>query len=79
MHNIETDLFNRDLAWISWYAAGMRAVEWRNGHFHTNANDEGSFSWNIHEVGTTRHPTTRRRGPGCGTGARSRGAAVRRA
>lgn len=53
MHNLETDVAEdgRERTFISWYALGMRAVEWRKGHFHNNTNGEGSYSWNIHEVG----------------------------
>ncbi len=60
MHNIEVDPTNQDVTpsffagprmFISWYSLGMRAVEYRPGHYHTNANDEGSWSQNVHEVG----------------------------
>lgn len=51
MHNLETDILDRDRTFISWYSLGMRAVEFRDGHFHDDSNDEGSSSWNIHEVG----------------------------
>ena len=60
MHNIEVDPSNQDVTptffggprmFISWYSLGMRAVEYRPGHFHTNSNGEGSYSWNVHEVG----------------------------
>ena len=36
---------------VSWYSLGMRALEYRPGHFHDNSNDEGSYSQNVHEVG----------------------------
>ena len=29
----------------------MRALEYRPGHLHNNTNGEGSYSWNVHEVG----------------------------
>lgn len=51
MHNLETDMLDRDRTFVSWYSLGMRVLEYRPGHFHTNANGEGSYSWNIHEVG----------------------------
>ena len=60
MHNIEADPLTRDLTpsfnegprmFVSWYSLGMRAVEYRPGHFHANLNDEGSYSQNVHEVG----------------------------
>lgn len=58
MHNMESDpLTAGDLptfdagprSFISWYSAGMRAVEYRPGHWHTGNGDV--FSWNVHEVG----------------------------
>lgn len=51
MHNLEIDPTNPDRIFISWYSAGMRAIEWREGHLHTNAMGEGVVSWNMHEVG----------------------------
>lgn len=51
MHNLEADIRNRDRTFISWYSLGMRAVEFRDGHFHDDSNNEGSYSWNVHEVG----------------------------
>lgn len=51
MHNLEIDPNNPDRMFISWYSLGMRAVEWREGHLHTNSNGEGVMSWNMHEVG----------------------------
>ena len=51
MHNVEVDPLNRNQSYVSWYSAGMRALEYRPGHFHSNANGEGSYSWNVHEVG----------------------------
>ena len=36
---------------VSWYSLGMRALEYRPGHFHANLNDEDSYSQNVHEVG----------------------------
>ena len=42
---------DRRRSFISWYSAGMRAVEWRPGHLHNNAMGEGTVSWNVHEVG----------------------------
>ena len=60
MHNIEADPLTQDVTpeftsgprmFISWYSLGMRAVEYRPGHFHDNSNDEGSYSQNVHEVG----------------------------
>lgn len=59
MHNIEADPLTQDVVpsftqgprmYISWYSLGMRALEYRPGHFHTN-NGDGVFSWNVHEVG----------------------------
>jgi len=40
MHNLEQDPTTVD-----------RAIEYRPGHFHANLNEEGSYSWNVHEVG----------------------------
>ncbi|CZF84062.1 PA domain-containing protein [Grimontia marina] len=51
MHNLEIDPQYPNRAFISWYSLGMRAVEWREGHLHTNARGEGVNSWNMHEVG----------------------------
>ena len=60
MHNIEVDPSNQDVVptfdegprmFVSWYTLGMRALEYRPGHFHANANNEGSYSQNVHEVG----------------------------
>jgi len=60
MHNIEADPETADLTpgfsagprmFVSWYSLGMRALEYRPGHFHDNSNDEGSYSQNVHEVG----------------------------
>jgi hypothetical protein len=60
MHNIEQDPTTIDVPptfdggprfFVSWYSLGMRAVEYRPGHFHANLNGEGSYSWNVHEVG----------------------------
>ncbi|MGI9602858.1 MAG: PA domain-containing protein, partial [Acidimicrobiales bacterium] len=60
MHNIEVDPRNQDLTptfdfgprmFVSWYSLGMRALEYRPGHFHANQRGEGSYSWNVHEVG----------------------------
>ena len=60
MHNIEADpetqgdepSFNGGpRMFVSWYSLGMRAVEYRPGHYHTNSNFEGSYSENVHEVG----------------------------
>jgi hypothetical protein len=36
---------------VSWYSLGMRALEYRPGHYHANLNSEGSYSQNVHEVG----------------------------
>ena len=58
MHNVEGDPLTADAtptfdsgprAFISWYSAGMRAVEYRPGHWHTG--NGGVWSWNVHEVG----------------------------
>ena len=58
MHNVEGDPltagqipdFNAGpRSFISWYSAGMRAVEYRPGHWHTG--NGGVYSWNVHEVG----------------------------
>jgi hypothetical protein len=60
MHNIEADPLTQDLEptfeqgprmFVSWYSLGMRALEYRPGHFHNNSNGEGSYSQNVHEVG----------------------------
>ena len=60
MHNIEADPLTQDVTpsfnagprmFVSWYSLGMRALEYRPGHFHANLNDEGSYSQNVHEVG----------------------------
>lgn len=60
MHNIEADPETQDVTpgftqgprmFVSWYSLGMRALEYRPGHFHDNSNDEGSYSQNVHEVG----------------------------
>ena len=58
MHNVEGDPLTAAQAptfdagprsFISWYSLGMRAVEYRPGHWHTGNGDV--FSWNVHEVG----------------------------
>lgn len=60
MHNVEQDPTTVDVTpsfdagprfFVSWYSLGMRAIEYRPGHFHDNSNEEGSYSWNVHEVG----------------------------
>ncbi len=60
MHNLEADPLTQDIVpsfeagprmFVSWYSLGMRALEYRPGHFHDNSNNEGSYSQNIHEVG----------------------------
>jgi hypothetical protein len=60
MHNIEADPLTAGVTpsfsagprmFVSWYSLGMRALEYRPGHFHANLNDEGSYSQNVHEVG----------------------------
>ncbi len=60
MHNIEADPLTQDVVpsfdagprmFVSWYSLGMRALEYRPGHFHDNSNGEGSYSQNVHEVG----------------------------
>ena len=60
MHNIEADPLTQDLPaefnsgprmFVSWYSLGMRALEYRPGHYHANLNGEGSYSQNVHEVG----------------------------
>ncbi len=60
MHNIEADPLTQDVTpsfdegprmFVSWYSLGMRALEYRPGHYHANLNDEGSYSQNVHEVG----------------------------
>jgi len=60
MHNIEADPLTQDITpsfeagprmFVSWYSLGMRALEYRPGHFHDNSNGEGSYSQNVHEVG----------------------------
>lgn len=62
MHNVEGDPLTAGdtptfdagpRAFISWYSAGMRAIEYRPGHFHPNPSfeDDGVKSWNVHEVG----------------------------
>ncbi len=58
MHNVEGDpttagetpTFDAGpRSFISWYSLGMRAVEYRPGHWHTG--NGGVYSWNVHEVG----------------------------
>lgn len=60
MHNIEADPLTADITpsytegprmFVYWYSLGIRALEYRPGHFHANLNDEGSYSQNVHEVG----------------------------
>ena len=60
MHNIEADPLTQGITpsfdagprmFVSWYSLGMRALEYRPGHFHANMNGEGSYSMNVHEVG----------------------------
>ena len=56
MHNLETDPVDRDRSYISWYALGMRAVEFREGHYHEpmvmgDGVMGSTYSWNVHEVG----------------------------
>ena len=60
MHNIEVDPETQGMTptfeagprmFLSWYSLGMRALEYRPGHFHDNSNGEGSYSQNVHEVG----------------------------
>ncbi|MEH6451499.1 MAG: PA domain-containing protein [Psychromonas sp.] len=60
MHNIEADPETQGITpsftegprmFVSWYSLGMRALEYRPGHFHDNSNLEGSYSQNVHEVG----------------------------
>ena len=60
MHNIEADPLTQGVEptfdggprmFVSWYSLGMRALEYRPGHFHANMNGEGSYSQNVHEVG----------------------------
>lgn len=60
MHNIEADPLSQGVEpsytggprmFLSWNSLGMRALEYRPGHFHANANNEGSYSQNVHEVG----------------------------
>ncbi len=60
MHNVEPDPTTQDIEpmftqgprfFVSWYSLGMRAIEYRPGHFHDNSRGEGSYSWNVHEVG----------------------------
>jgi hypothetical protein len=58
MHNVEGDPLTAGdtptfdsgpRSFVSWYSAGMRAVEYRPGHYHTG--NGGVESWNVHEVG----------------------------
>jgi hypothetical protein len=60
MHDVEADPLTQDRVpnfnegprmFVSWYSLGMRALEYRPGHFHANLNGEGSYAENIHEVG----------------------------
>lgn len=60
MHNVEVDPTTQDVTpsfdagprtFVSWYSLGMRALEYRPGHYHDNANGEGTYSQNVHEVG----------------------------
>ena len=59
MHNVEGDpetegdepTFDAGpRSFISWYSAGLHAVEYRPGHWHTGNGDD-VHSWNVHEVG----------------------------
>jgi hypothetical protein len=58
MHNVEGDPLTAGdtptfdagpRSFVSWYSAGMRATEYRPGHWHTGNGDVQS--WNVHEVG----------------------------
>ena len=58
MHNVEGDSTTAGetptfdagpRSFISRYSLGMRAVEYRPGHWRTG--NGGVFSWNLHEVG----------------------------
>jgi hypothetical protein len=58
MHNVEGDPLTAGQipsfdagprSFIAWYSVGMRAVEYRPGHWHTG--NGGVYSWNVHEVG----------------------------
>ncbi len=60
MHNLEVDPSTEGVTpsfdagprmFVAWYSLGMRAVEYRPGHYHANLNGEGSYSQNVHEVG----------------------------
>lgn len=60
MHNLEADPLTQTTVptfdagprmFVSWYSLGMRALEYRPGHYHANQNGEGSYSQNVHEVG----------------------------
>ncbi len=60
MHNLEVDPDTQGITpsfnagprmFVSWYSLGMRALEYRPGHYHDNSNGEGSYSQNVHEVG----------------------------
>jgi hypothetical protein len=58
MHNVESDPLTAGeipsfdagpRSFIAWYSLGLRAVEYRPGHWHTG--NGGVVSWNVHEVG----------------------------
>jgi len=58
MHNVEADpataaeppTFDAGpRMFVSWYSLGMRAMEYRPGHWHSG--NGGVYSWNVHEVG----------------------------
>ncbi len=58
MHNVEGDPLTAGdtptfdagpRSFISWYSLGLRAVEYRPGHYHEG--NGGVVSWNVHEVG----------------------------
>ncbi|MFT5506842.1 MAG: hypothetical protein ACI8XC_004570 [Gammaproteobacteria bacterium] len=58
MHNVEGDPLTAGdtpsfdagpRSFIAWYSLGLRAVEYRPGHWHTG--NGGVYSWNVHEVG----------------------------
>jgi hypothetical protein len=60
MHNVEADPLTQDVTpsfesgprmFVSWYSLGMRALEYRPGHYHANLDGESSYSENVHEVG----------------------------
>lgn len=58
--NIKADPLTQDIVptynagprmFASWYSAGIRALEYRPGHYHANLDAEGFYSQNVQEIG----------------------------